>query len=109
MSGEITPTKNTAELVALTPYREMELTAPVLRGPSMLARVGAAVLPRFVGARWQWYRRALGGRWAREWFEYHGLWVWREWPTCPGECNWISDARCSECALKRECHCEVYP
>lgn len=99
--GEVTAEQAAAELSA--PYRHADVIAPRVDGPSVLARIGAAVLPRFIGARWRWYRRASGGRWAREWSEHSERWSWREWKRCP-----VMDGN-SECGAKDECHCEVWP
>ena len=46
-----------------SPYREMALHEPPR--PDLLHRLLAAVTPERVGARWPWYRRAIGGRWSR--------------------------------------------
>lgn len=93
-----------------TPYRNAGVIVPRVDGPSVLARIGAAVLPRFIGARWRWYRRASGGRWARQWSTFTARWFWREWPRCPFvDANMNYEAKESECFQADECHCEVWP
>ena len=59
--GEVTAEQAAAELSS--PYRSADVIAPRADVPSVLARIGAAVLPMNLGARWRWYRRAHGGRW----------------------------------------------
>lgn len=112
LRGEVTAEQAADELAS--PYRRANAIVPRAdgrqEGPSVLARIGAVVLPRFLGARWRWYRRATGGRWAREWSSTINRWFWREWPRCPlVDATQNFDARSSECAQADECHCEEWP
>lgn len=47
-------------------YRSAKLVAPADPSPPLWQRIVARVAPKLFGAHnWQWYRRAVGGRWAR--------------------------------------------
>lgn len=77
----------------------------------------ASFTPEFIGARWQWYRRAVGGRWCFYWYRLHNTspWGgdgWRRVPRCPHLKGASLLHSCSgyaaECQMDGECHCEVW-
>lgn len=69
------------------PYRTATLVVP----PSPWLRSLAAMLPLAIGARWQWYRRTRGGRWALcpvRVAPMYFAWGWYPVSECPGETNY---------------------
>lgn len=85
----------------------------------MLARFGAAMLPRFVGARWRWWRKATGGRWAPFWYREQSSAPWKEYgwlrvPMCTHMKGWPlmfsnGTGHVGACRMDGECRCEVWP
>lgn len=78
------------------------------------ALLATAFVPLDVRTSWQWYRRALGGRWALTPFGRR----WRQVAVCPGP-MWsallggesVPVGVCFDCPItgEAECHCEVWP
>lgn len=78
----------------------------------LLVRLASAI-PFRTSTKWQWYRRAVGGRWSRSTF---GDWYQRG--GCPAAFNTeisfghrVPDGCCSESADGKTtvCACEVWP
>lgn len=67
----------------MSAYRNATLTPPVDTTPPWWQRLAAKVAPNLSGAcDWQWYRRAVGGRWCRVRLTSHtvdllGRYQWR--------------------------------
>jgi hypothetical protein len=121
LRGEVTAEQAADELAS--PYRRANAIVPRMDGravgPSVLARIGAAVLPRFIGARWRWYRRATGGRWALFWERERSSDPWKEYgwlrvPLCSHMEGWPlmfsnGTGHVGACRMDGVCHCEVWP
>lgn len=84
---------------------------------SWLAGLVAAMVPRFIGARWRWWRSATGGRWVPFWYRTNTNrpWEFDSWrlaPLCPHQkgCSFMRNSCgfAAGCEMDGECRCEVW-
>jgi len=113
-----------------TPYRMATLTPPVDTSPPWWQRAWFRVARDDAAQRWQWARRAIGGRWSQLPGDGYS-WRWVRTPVCLGpivtralggepvpvgvcfderENNLMVDEEIGHFEFTaHECHCEVWP